>query len=127
MRVRAGRLTDTDAKSLVRALVLMCLVAHAGLVSLTHHHTLTNRSLRASASGAEAGLGGETDGRQDSNREGYCLSCCLQRNFVSTARTISIPPDLRPEPVRLEIFASNPMRSGVSLILSNRAPPSTNA
>ena len=124
MRVLAKHLRAGSAKSFARAVVLLWLMAHTGLVTIIHHHP--GRELRSTSGVCRvvASQANDSNGSQGTRRDGCCLSCCLQRNFVTNIRPISIPPDLCPELVASEMFISEPCSNGVSLVLSNRAPPS---
>ena len=101
--------------------MLLIVMAHAGLVNITHHH---GQALRFPS--AVAGTVSLTNGSIDSagtNRH-WCLSCCLQSTFVTDdVRQVSITPALNPAPVSPDLFISAPTSSVVSLVLSDRAPP----
>jgi len=108
-----------SSKSRTLALVMLCLIAHALLVSITHHHDGNLRTQQSSLS----------VGSRDSNRtsetsnESDCLSCRLQRNFNSSLQpTLPIVEILREPLNRLGTLAEIYSR-GTSLILSSRAPP----
>ena len=118
----AKPLRASSAKSFARAVVLLWLMAHTSLVTIIHHHpgALTNPGAGTTV---EANRGSDSNGSQGTRRDGCCLSCCLQRNFVTSVRPISIPPDLCPVPLATEMFVSEPCSNGVTLVLSNRAPP----
>jgi hypothetical protein len=53
----------------------------------------------------------------------WCLSCLLQRNFVSDIRPVAIVPELCLEPLIRELFISEATSNGVPLVLSDRSPP----
>jgi hypothetical protein len=110
-----------NSRSFARAAVLLCVVAHAGLVNITHHHGGAERFPRAAA-GGQTSLGSGLSGPLETSRN-WCLSCRLQSNFVSDIRQISITPDLCLVSVSPDLFISEPTSCGVSLILSDRAPP----
>jgi hypothetical protein len=112
----------SNARSLARAVVLLFLVAHADLVTITHNHGEAQRVPRAAVGCVENMPGGGSSGPFGTNRH-KCLSCYVQSNFVIDIRPISIPPHLCLEPVSPELFISEPGSSGVSLVLSDRAPP----
>jgi hypothetical protein len=111
-----------DAGSFARAAVLLCLVAHASLVTVTHQHSESGFS-KLPAFGIEASPGNGSHGPLGTRRDTCCMSCCLQRNFVNSISPISIPPDLCPEPVTAEAFVLESSSNGVILVLSSRAPP----
>src|SRR5262249_16112251 len=81
---------------------------------------------RAAAYNVEASPGSNSSRPLGSSGERCCISCCLQRNFVTSIRPTLIPSDFCSEPVSTEPFVSEPSRNGVPLILSNRAPPEAN-
>ena len=112
-----------NARSFARAALLLCLVAHASLVTVTHHHSAAGHVPKLAACGVEASPGNGSNGPLGTSRDTCCMSCCLQRNFVNSISPISIPPDLCPEPVTPEAFVLESSSNGVILVLSNRAPP----
>ena len=119
----AKRSRPARAKSFARAVVMLWLMAHTSLVIIIHHHP----GVPSNSSGGGCRL--EASERSDSGspgtrRDSCCLSCCLQRNFVASVHPISIPPDLCPVSVLPEMFVSEPCSNGVTLVFSNRAPPS---
>lgn len=124
LRVLAKCLRASSAKSFARAVILLWLMAHTSLVSIIHHHPGAAAVVPGAEFRVEASQGHDSNGTSGTRRDGCCLSCCLQRNCVTSVRPISIPPDLSPEPVTLEMFISEPCSNGVTLVLSNRAPPS---
>ncbi len=109
------------AGSFARAAVLLCLVAHASLVTVTHQHSEAGFPKLAACS-IEASPGNGSNGPLGTSRD-TCTSCCLQRNFVNSISPISIPPDLCPEPVTTEALVLESSSNGVILVLSSRAPP----
>ena len=123
MRVLAKRSRASSAKSFARAVILLWLMAHTSLVTIIHHHPGGALSIPGGACVVEASQGSNSGGAPGTRRDSCCLSCCLQRNVVTSVRPISIPPDLCPVPVTPEMFISEPCSNGVSLVLSNRAPP----
>jgi hypothetical protein len=115
-------LRASNARSFARAAVLLCLVAHASLVTVTHQHSESG-FLKLAACGVEARPGNDSNGPLGTSRDTCCMSCCLQRNFVNSISPISIPPDLCLETVTPEAFVLESSSYGVILVLSNRAPP----
>jgi len=95
-------------------------VAHAGLVTITHHHGNPQRLLKIAVG---VSCDSDSGGASDTSKDTGCPSCCLQRNFVTSIQPILIPPDLCPEPVSSEIFTSEAISNNASFTLSNRAPP----
>jgi hypothetical protein len=124
LRVLAKYSRASSAKSFARAVILLWLMAHTSLVTIIHHHPGAVPVIAGAHYSVEASQGHDSNGPAGSRRDGCCLSCCLQRNFVASVRPISIPPDLSPVPVASEMFISEPSCNAVTLVLSNRAPPS---
>jgi len=124
LRVLGVHLRARNA-SFARAVVMFVLVVHAGLVTVTHHHSTAQRVPRAAAHTVDASPGSNSS-RPLGSSERCCVSCCLQRNFVTSIRPALIPSDFCSEPIRTEPFVSEPSRNGVPLVLSNRAPPDAN-
>lgn len=110
-------------RSRVRTIALLCLVAHALFINVTHHHD-THRLVPASADTSLLG-GGDTDSGNtpDTGRDGHCPSCCLQRNFIADAHTTAIIVEPAEGLIKSEIFLTEPRSHGPPLRLSNRAPP----
>jgi hypothetical protein len=103
-------------------LVLLCLLAHAILVTITHHHKLklvwasgTSTTLESSTAPMQGGL---ADPQGDSG----CLSCSLQRSFVSDVRPFRIAVML-PEPERWQLVPLVAATTEPYLSTCNRAPP----
>jgi hypothetical protein len=115
-------LKASNAGPFARAAVLLWLVAHASLVTVTHQHNEAGFE-RLATCGIEASPGNSSNGPLGTRRDTCCMSCCLQRNFVNSINPISIPPDLCLETVTPEAFALESSSNGVILVLSNRAPP----
>jgi hypothetical protein len=102
--------------------LLLCLLVHAILVTITHHHKLKpvstsgpNASLESSTTPIQGGL---ADPQGDSG----CLSCSLQRSFVSDIRPFRIAV-LLPEPQRWQLVPLVSTTTEPYLSTSNRAPP----
>lgn len=111
--------------SFARAALLLCLVAHASLVTATHHHPAAGQAPRSAACNIEASPRDDSSGPIGTKRDNCCPSCCLQRNFVNSINPISIPPDVCPEPVTADALVLESSSNGVILVLSSRAPPLT--
>jgi hypothetical protein len=116
--LRAGK-----AKSFARAVVLLCLMGHTSLVTMTHHHGGAQPVSLTTSCSVEANTGGDSNGPPETSRDTCCMSCCLLRNFVNSISPVSIPTDLCPEAVTPEAFVLESSSNGVILVLSNRAPP----
>lgn len=115
---RAGR-----ARSFARAIILLCLIGHASLVTLTHHHGRAQVVPRNTLSRVEADTNNDSNGPFGSSRDKCCPSCCLQRTFVSNIQPNSILPDLCLEQISAELFIAEPSFKGLFLVVSDRAPP----
>jgi len=102
--------------------VLLCLVGHASVVIITHQHGWAQRVSRAASGKVEVAPGNGPRGPLGTSTD-RCLSCLLQRNFVSDIRPVPIPPDLCLEPLIRELFISEAISNGVPLVLSDRSPP----
>jgi len=123
LRVLGKYARASKVRSLARATLLLLLVAHSILVTITHYHGSEQRVPRPTACSVEASRGGDSSKPSGTNNDTCCLSCCLQHNLVAGIGPVSIPSDLCPKPVSLKTFISEPTSNGVFLILSNRAPP----
>ncbi|MEW6210186.1 MAG: hypothetical protein AB1631_17600 [Acidobacteriota bacterium] len=105
-----------------RTVALLCLIAHALLVNAIHVH------ITGCQEAAPAGPILKSSHHNDSNSSpasGHteCLSCRLQRNFVSDVRPISYLFDSLPEPLTRELLISEPRLQTFFSIFSSRAPP----
>src|SRR5262245_52236022 len=110
-------------RSLFRTTVLLCLIAHAVLVTVTHHHPETQRLPGTAEASIEAGGRTRSGTPLQTSKDMCCLLCSLQRHSVTEIRPISIVPVLSSEPVSLEMFVWEPSCNGVLIVLSDRAPP----
>ena len=106
----------------MKTLALLCLVAHALFVNATHFHSLC-RADSSHAAVRIAATDGDSQGATDEGGESHCPSCCLQRNFVSDVRIPSLFFELIGKGPSCEMFLSEPLSCGPSLVLSDRAPP----
>jgi Protein of unknown function (DUF2946) len=123
LRVLGNYSRASKARSFARAVVLLCLVAHSILVTITHHHGSGQRIPRIATCSVEASRGSDSSKPSGTSSDTCCLSCCLQHNLVAGIQPVSLPPDLSLKPVSPKVFISEPISNAVSLILSNRAPP----
>lgn len=118
------RIKRKSAWSSLLACVSLFLIAHAFLVSATHHHLA---GLEDSVHPAYAPAAGESREESRESREAggeaQCLFCRLQRHFISDANP---PPAFAPDPAQ-ELAASTllaRLRSrDLYLALPPRAPP----
>jgi hypothetical protein len=103
--------------------LMLCLLAHALLVDLTHHHPV--KPVRTSSAGAIAEIQGESDARSESSssRESACPSCRLHNTFSSQGRSSSVTVELAARAVDYVARILEPHTEGVPLLLSSRAPP----
>jgi hypothetical protein len=105
-----------------KTLALLCLMAHALFVCFTHFHDGGNKLAHATTS-VQASGGSHSHDAPDSTGDGHCLSCRLQRNFVSDTHTSSVIIEPPQEPTVSEVFLSVPHSRGRSLLIFGRAPP----
>ena len=105
----------------MRTFALLCLVAHAFFVSATHFHGFGQSSSSAAAHIAAAD--GGSHGATDTSGDAHCVSCRLQRNFISDLRTPSVTLELIPKGLVRETILSTPCSRGPFLTVSDRAPP----
>ena len=105
----------------IRTLALLCLIAHALFVSATHFHSIGRSDLSAAAQIAATDSG--SHGATDTSGDSHCVSCRLQRNFISDLRTPSVILELIPKGLICETFVSTPYLRGPFLTVSDRAPP----
>jgi len=111
----------TQSRSL--ALAMLCLVAHAAFVSVTHHHRLTKQVAGLEGKSVIANHQGSSQSTPDSGDDSNCLSCRLQRNFSSAIRNPSVAVlDLEQSLVR-EINLCAAYSKSSPLFLFGRAPP----
>ncbi|HVG21849.1 MAG TPA: hypothetical protein VNI02_22630 [Blastocatellia bacterium] len=109
-------------RSRAKTLALLCLMAHALFVCFTHFHD-AGQSRQSSATANVQASGGNPHGAPDSTGDSHCLSCRLQRNFVSDTHTSSVIVEPIREPLNREIFLSAPHSRGLSLLIYGRGPP----
>ena len=115
--------SHTDRRSRLIALVLLCVIAHALVVCLFHHHT----SPQTGATGSGPRVASDcTDHREHvpvTGGDSECLSCRLHRSFLSDLRPplILIDADAR----AIKTFAASVEPHALALIstLYGRAPP----
>lgn len=104
--------------------MLLFLVTHSILVTITHHHDRDQSVSRIETCSVEASRGGDSGKLPVTNSDTCCLSCCLQHNLIVSIRPVStISSDQCPKPVSAKMLVSKPTSNGVSLLLPNRAPP----
>lgn len=105
------------------SLALLCLVAHALFVSVTHHHSPRQNLSAQVTESVTAADTGNSGAVPDSNSDAHCLSCRLQRNFTSNVHTASVLIHPLEEPISREALFLQPGSAGSSLLLRGRAPP----
>jgi hypothetical protein len=123
LRVSNKLTTRSNRRSRVHSLVLLCLMAHALFVCLTHHHDSRPGNFFLTAASVAADDDARSGSSTDSNGDSHCLSCRLQRNFVSDTHTTSLIVTVIAEALSREAFLSSPHSRKVSLLLFGRAPP----
>jgi hypothetical protein len=98
-------------------------MAHALFVCFTHHHDARPERFPPAAASVTATEDGNSGRSTDSNGDSHCLSCRLQRSFVSDTHTASLIVTTITEALSREAFSSAPHSRKPSLLLSGRAPP----
>jgi hypothetical protein len=109
-------------RSRTASLALLCLMAHALFVSVTHHHKPAQSSQPARAIITDA-RHGDSSHTPDSNGDAHCLSCRLQRNFNSNVQATSLTVQFSDQPAVRDTLWCEPRLVGASLQFSGRAPP----
>ncbi len=102
---------------------MLCLLAHAFFVSVTHHHNsqqYLSANATASVTADNSGGSGATPG---SAGDAHCLSCRLQRNFTSNVHPASVVVQPLQEPLSRQTTLSEPRSPGSCFSFSDRAPP----
>ena len=110
----------SHARSRTPPLVMFCLIAHALLVSFTHHHghqQIQTPPATVSVSSSES------HGSSTANGESDCLSCRLQRNFNSFTHPASTVIENLQAHLNRHALLSDLYCHTLPLILSSRAPP----
>ena len=102
---------------------MLCILAHAFFVSVTHHHKSVQSPVFAAIASVAADDNRGTGTAPESTSDAHCLSCRLQRNFTSNVHPASMVVQSLEEPLRLEASLSEPGLPGSCFIFSNRAPP----
>src|SRR5215216_6230291 len=110
-------------RSRAKTLALLCLMAHALFVCFTHFHDAGRAASPSSTVTVTANGDGDPHRAPGSAGDSHCLSCRLQRNFVSDAHTASVIVDSIEEPLSRAIFLSVIYSRGSRQSLSGRAPP----
>ena len=116
------KMRGNHKSNVMKTLALLCLVAHALFVSATHFHSVDPTDAPRAAVRIDATNGGP-HGATDEGGDSHCLSCCLQRNFISDVRSPSLFFELTAKGPICETYLSEPCSCGPFLILSDRAPP----
>lgn len=117
------RMLKRSSRSRVIAVAMLCLIAHAAFVSVTHHHPARPQ---LSAPSAASFIANDTRGSNtapDSGGDSHCLSCRLQRNFVSNIGTTALVVQPFEQPSVREAIVCVAHSDVSSLLLFGRAPP----
>jgi hypothetical protein len=101
---------------------MLCLLAHAFFVTVTHHHS-SRQDLSATSASVTADNSSGSGTTPGSASDAHCLSCRLQRNFASNVHPASVVFQPLQEPLSRETTLSEPRSLGSCFIFSNRAPP----
>jgi hypothetical protein len=109
--------------SRAKTVALLCLMAHALFVCFTHFHETVRVRPPLSITSFTASSPTDSDQSPGSGGDSHCLSCRLQRNFISDTHTASIIDEAIKEPLSREIFLAILDSRGLRLSLSTRAPP----
>lgn len=112
-----------SSRSRVIALAMICLIAHAFFVSVTHHHPVRPELAAPTGSSFIANDGRGSHTAPDSSNDAQCLSCRLQRNFVSNVGTTAVAVQPLEQPSIREAILCVAHSKGASLLLFGRAPP----
>lgn len=102
---------------------MLCLIAHAAFVSVTHHHSALPVIAAPAADSFIANDKNDSNPAPDSSSDAHCLSCRLQRNFTANVHPACVVVQSFREPIRRETPKAQPSYSGSSLLLFGRAPP----
>jgi len=108
---------------MLKSLALLCLLAHAFIVSATHFHKPAPPCDFSYLSGPQLAEQGSCNDNRGAASDTDCPSCVLQRNFVSDVRIPCFVIDLTPESIIGEAFLLEPHLHDPYLISSSRAPP----
>lgn len=111
-----------NTRSRLTSIAMLVLLAHAFLVSVTHHHSSHPYATEATASitNDARGESGTTPG---SAGDAHCLSCRLQRNFSTNVHPPSVIVQPLQEPLSRQTALCVSCATGSYYILSDRAPP----
>ena len=122
LKLRGWSRYKASPRARASSLALLCLVAHALFVCVTHHHDRPSghESLATVSFTAEEG---DSSSTPDSSNESNCLSCRLQRNFVSNVNSSSLAIELPQEALLRENVSTDPHSYSCLLLLSGRSPP----
>jgi hypothetical protein len=104
-------------------LVFLCLLAHAVLVTITHHHRLGSHPQVGNIIGLESTQVSIPAGWGEKEVDSGCLACSLQRNFISDLQPFRTPGQVLAEPERWETIPLSCPSTGPFLTSCNRAPP----
>ena len=109
--------------SRVASIAMLCLLAHAFFVSVTHHHSSHQNLAANGAASVSTDNSGGSGPTRGSASDAHCLSCRLQRNFTSNVHPASVLVQPLHEPLSRQTTLTAPCSPGSCFIFSNRAPP----
>ncbi len=102
---------------------MLCLLAHAFFVSVTHHHSSPREFAEEAIVSVTSDDGGGSGATPGTAGDAHCLSCRLQRNFTSNIHPASLVVQLVKQPLSRETTLFRPCSTSSFFILSDRAPP----
>lgn len=123
MRVRTKLKMMGSKAERAKTLALLCLMAHALFICFTHFHDAGGKRLTAATASVQASSNSDSNDAPDSTGDSHCLSCRLQRNFISDSHTAPVIIEAIKEPLSCESFLLIHNSRGLRLALSTRAPP----
>jgi hypothetical protein len=122
LRVR-NRITISSKGSRAKTLALLCLMAHALFVCFTHFHDSGRNAQPLSTASVRANTNSDSDHAPDSGGDSHCLSCRLQRSFVSDTHEAPVLAEAIKQALSRASLLSVPDSRDSRLVLSTRAPP----
>lgn len=121
LRLSSKMIRKGNARARASSLAMLCLIAHALFVCVTHHHD-ANRNLLSTVSITASGENNSND-TPDAKGDSHCLSCRLQSNFISDAHTGAIAIEPTESQLIHDVIFAEPHSRLASLAVFGRAPP----